>query len=183
VCARCGEPAVETARSLAPYLRANAWVRSDAPAIRRLSRLAGRSDQSLEVRMRRLAAQVRKRMHGGADFLGYADAVQALRTGRGDCTEYAVLLASLARAQGIPARLAVGMAYSSQFTGRKDAFSPHAWVQVYDGSRWVSYDAAFDGFDSTHVALATGTGEPAAMFDAFLQLRQLRIERLGAVAP
>ena len=183
VCARCGEATPETARSLAPYLQANAWVRSDAPAIRRFSRQAGRSDQPLDVRMRRLASLVRKRMHNGADFLGYADALQALRSGRGDCTEYAVLLAALARAQDIPARVVVGMVYSSRFTGQKDAFSPHAWVQAYDGTRWVSYDAAFDGFDATHVALATGTGEPGAMYDAYVQLQQLRIERLGVVAP
>jgi hypothetical protein len=183
ICRHCGEAIAETPATLDAYLRANAWVRSEAPSIRRLARFAGRSDQPLDVRMRRLAAQVRKRMRNGADFLGYADAVQALRTGRGDCTEYAVLLAALARAQGIPTRVVVGMAYSSRFTGQKDAFSPHAWVQAYDGSRWVSYDAAFDGFDATHVALATGTGEPGPLFDAFVQLRQLRIERLAAVAP
>jgi hypothetical protein len=183
ICSHCGDAVAETPASLAPYLQADAWVRSDAPAIQRLSRLAGRRDKPIEVRLHRRASQVRTRKRTGADFLGYADAVQALRTGRGDCTEYAVLLAALARAQGIPTRVVVGMAYSSRFTGQTDAFSPHAWVQVYDGMRWVSHDAAFDGFDATHVALATGTGEPAPLFEAFLQLRQLRIERLAAVSP
>jgi transglutaminase-like putative cysteine protease len=182
ICATCGTADDETPESLAPYLRANAWVRSDAPEIRRL---AGRIDtqpgRPLDSRMKRLGRAVSSRISGAADYLGYADAVQALRSGRGDCTEYAVLLAALARAQGIPARIAVGMAYSNRFAGREDAFNPHVWVQVHDGTRWVSYDPALDGFDSTHVALAVGTGEPQEVFDAFLQLRRLRIERLGAV--
>jgi hypothetical protein len=181
VCRDCGAAVEETPESLEPYLRANAWVRSDDVSIRRISRLSAPTRRSLPVRMNKLVHQVRIRMKEDADYLGYADAVQALRTGRGDCTEFAVLLAALARAQGIPSRVAVGMAYSSQFAGRRETFNPHAWVQVYDGHRWVSYDAALDGFDSTHLAFAVGTGEPQEVLDAFLQLRQLQIERLGAV--
>ncbi|MGH8030032.1 MAG: transglutaminase-like domain-containing protein [Arenimonas sp.] len=181
ICADCGSTRVETDASLAPYLKANAWVRSDHPKVRAIAARAGGNKASVHDRMQALASQVRRRLGKGAEFLGYADAVQALRTGRGDCTEYAVLLAALARAQGLPTRVVVGMVYASRFTGRKDSFSPHAWVQVYENDRWVSYDAAFDGFDSTHVALATGTGDPTEVFAAFTQLRQLRIERVGEV--
>ena len=41
-----------------------------------------------------------------------------------------------------------------------------------------AFDAALESFDSAHVALATGTGEPQELFDAFVQLRQLRIEKI-----
>jgi hypothetical protein len=181
VCRSCGEAAAETPESLAPYLRANPWVRSDDVLVRRMARSGGPQDRSVAARMAKLTNTVRLRMREDADYIGYADAVQALRTGRGDCTEFAVLLAALARAQGIPARLAAGMAYSSRFQGRTDTFNPHVWVQVYDTGRWVSYDAALEGFDATHIAFAVGTGEPQEVFDAFLQLRQLRIEKLGAV--
>jgi len=54
-------------------------------------------------------------------------------------------------------------------------------VQVYDGARWRSYDAALEGFDSAHVALGIGTGEPTGLFDAFVQLRQLKIEKLEQI--
>lgn len=181
VCRDCGQAEAETAASLAPYLRANAWVRSEDAEIRRIAAKAGGPDRPIPARMARLEGQVRQRMHRDADYVGYADSTEALRTGRGDCTEFAVLLAALARAQGIPARVAVGMAYSSRFTGNRDSFNPHAWVQVYDGTRWTSYDAALEGFDSAHVAIGIGTGEPTELFDAFLQLRQLRIERLEQV--
>jgi hypothetical protein len=181
VCSDCGQAEVETAESLAPYLRANPWVRSDDAEVRRIADKSGPADRPLPKRMAKLEDLVRRNMRRDADYVGYADAAEALRTGKGDCTEFAVLLAAMARAKGIPARVVVGMAYSAYFTGNRDSFNPHAWVQVYDGHRWLSYDAALDGFDSAHVALAVGTGEPQELFDAFLQLRQLRIERLEPV--
>lgn len=181
VCRDCGQAEVETAQSLAPYLRANAWVRSEDAEVRRIADKAGPADRPLPARVAKLESLVRRNMRRDADYVGYADAAEALRTGKGDCTEFAVLLAALARAQGIPARVVVGMAYSARFTGNRDRFNPHAWVQVYDGRRWQSYDAALEGFDSAHVALAVGTGEPQELFDAFLQLRQLRIERIQQV--
>jgi hypothetical protein len=181
VCRDCGQAERETAESLAPYLRANAWVRSEDAGIRRLAAKAGGPERPFAARMAKIEGQVRQHMHRDVDYVGYADASEALRTGRGDCTEFAVLLAALARAQGIPARVVVGMAYSSRFTGNRDSFNPHAWVQVYDGTRWSSFDAALEGFDSAHVALGIGTGEPTELFDAFLQLRQLRIEKLEQV--
>ena len=181
VCRTCGQPVRETAESLAPYLRANAWVRSEDPEVRRIAAKAGGPDRPIAVRMAKLEGQVRQNMRRDADYVGYADAVEALRTGKGDCTEFAVLLTALARAQGIPARMVVGMAYSARFTGNRDSFNPHAWVQAYDGTRWVSFDAALESFDSAHVALAVGTGEPQELFDAFVQLRQLRIEKIETV--
>lgn len=181
VCHDCGHAEVETAQTLAPYLRANAWVRSEDVEVRRIAAKAGPADRSLPARMNKLESLVRENMRRDADYVGYADAAEALRTGKGDCTEFAVILAALARAQGIPARVVVGMAYSARFTGNRNSFNPHAWVQVYDGSRWRSYDASLEGFDSAHVALAVGTGEPHELFDAFMQLRQLRIEQLKQV--
>lgn len=181
VCGDCGQAEAETAQSLAPYLRANAWVRSDDVEVRRIAAEAGPADRPLPKRMAKLERLLRQNMRRDADYVGYADAAEALRTGKGDCTEFAVLLAAFARAQGIPARVVVGMAYSARFTGNRDSFNPHAWVQIYDGSRWQSYDAALEGFDSAHVALAVGTGEPQELFDAFVQLRQLRIEQLKKV--
>ena len=181
VCRTCGQPVKETAESLAPYLRANAWVRSEDPEVKRIAAKAGGPDRPIAARMARLEGQVRQNMRRDANYVGYADAVEALRTGKGDCTEFAVLLTALARAQGIPARMVVGMAYSARFTGNRDSFNPHAWVQAYDGTRWVSFDAALESFDSAHVALAIGTGEPQELFDAFVQLRQLRIEKIETV--
>ena len=107
--------------------------------------------------------------------------MQALRTGSGDCTEFAVLLAALARAQHIPTRIAVGVAYATRFSGKKDIFSPHAWVHSWDGTRWTSYDAALEEFDSTHIVFAVTDGRPDEMETAFAQLAVLRVEKAGVV--
>ncbi len=69
-------------------------------------------------------------------------ALQALQTGRGVCEDYATLSAALARAAGIPARVAYGYADSGRRWPPVGAFSlsgfRHAWVEYYlDGYGWV----------------------------------------------
>lgn len=181
ICAACGNDEHPSDAELARYLAANAWVQSDDPEIRHLALNTVARVTPVDLRMRKLARLVIQRMRGSNDFLGYGDAVGALHTGNGDCTEFAVLLAALARAQGIPTRIAVGLAYSGRFSGKKDVFSPHAWVQSWDGKKWTSYDAALDGFDSTHIALAVGNGEPDDVNKLMQQLPLLRIEKAGVV--
>ena len=46
--------------------------------------------------------------------------------------------------------------------GTPRVFVPHAWVQSWVDGRWESYDAALRRFDTAHIALATGDGDPAA---------------------
>ena len=180
VCSDCGRESSATPADIERFLRPNAWVRSDDSQIRRIA-LQAVGGSNVRESMRSLTGFVKLAMRGNNDFIGYADAVTALKSGSGDCTEFAVLLAALARARGIPARIAVGLAYSDRFSGRKDVFSPHMWVQVWDGSRWTSYDAALDGFDSTHIALAIGDGDPASVSPAFAALSLLRIEKAGVL--
>jgi hypothetical protein len=65
----------------------------------------------------------------------FASAKEALRSGVGDCTEYSVLLAALARAAGIPARCPIGVVYTDR------AFVGHMWTEVWVGE-WRPLDAA-----------------------------------------
>jgi len=181
ICAHCGAAEHPTEDELARYLAPNAWVQSDNPEIRALARNTVSPTLPVDVRMRKLARLVKQRMHGSNDFLGYGDAVGALHSGSGDCTEFSVLLAAFARSQRIPTRIAVGLAYSDRFSGKKDVFSPHVWVQSWDGRHWTSYDAGLDGFDSTHIALAVGSGEPDEVNRTTAQLASLRIEKAGVV--
>jgi hypothetical protein len=181
ICADCGSEPPPSEQTLAHYLEANAWVRSDTPEIRNLALNTVMRGAGVDFRMHKLVRLVKQRMRGTNDFLGYADALTALHTGSGDCTEFAVLLAAFARAQGIPTRIAAGLAYSDRFSGKKDVFSPHVWVQTWDGTRWRSYDAALDGFDATHIMLAVGNGEPDVVNRTIAQLPLLRIEKAGVV--
>jgi transglutaminase-like putative cysteine protease len=181
ICDDCGAAETPAPEQLARYTASNAWVRSDAPQIRGLALSTVQRGARTDYRMRKLVNAVMRHMRGSSDLLGYADAVTALRSGGGDCTEFAVLLAALARAQGIPTRLVAGLAYSDRFSGRKDVFAPHMWVQAWDGTRWKSYDAALDDFDATHIALAIGSGAPEEFERVLAQLPQLRIEKAAIV--
>lgn len=140
--------------------QANAWLQSDAPAIRRLAIKAVRGARDDLQRMRRMRQFVSGYITGHGLDVGYASALEVLDSRQGDCTEYAVLLAAMARAQGIPARVVSGMVYVDRFGGASRQFIPHEWVQAWVDGRWQSFDAALKHFDSTHLALASGDGDP-----------------------
>ncbi len=180
ICTDCGDEAAPDAAMLARYLEPNAWVQSDHPTLRALLRSA-RANGSVDGRMFRLVRFVQKHMDGSRQSLGYASALQAATNRSGDCTEFALLLAALARASHIPARVVGGLVYSSHFTGKGNVFSPHAWVQVWNGSRWVSFDAGMGDFDSTHIVLAIGDGSPRDYADLLGRVRALRLVNAGQI--
>ena len=78
----------------------------------------------------------------------------------GDCNEHTALYVAMARAQGLPARIAVGLVYIH------GAFYYHAWPEVYvsegfkaEGSGlWLPVDPTLNQFpaDATHLRLARG---------------------------
>lgn len=180
ICDDCGREQAPTDAMLRRYLAPNAWVQSDDRRIRNFARRHTRGGP-VHLRMRALVTAIQTHMTGGIDYRDYHDALTALDTRSGDCTEYAVLLAASARALGIPARLAHGIAYSSRFTGQAHVFSPHVWVQVWDGKRWTSYDAGLGRFDAGHLALYLGDGSPDGLGGLARVIRDLRIEEAAGI--
>ena len=80
-----------------------------------------------------------------------------LRTKVGDCNEHTALFVAMARAAGIPARIAVGL------VSVRSAFYYHAWPEVYldEGKGrglWLPVDPTLNQFpaDATHLRLARG---------------------------
>lgn len=73
-------------------------------------------------------------------YLGTFDLASKVAARRaGDCTEHAVLLTALARANGYPARVAIGVVLIE--TEDDIAAFGHAWSEIYDGSGWHLADA------------------------------------------
>jgi hypothetical protein len=179
VCSDCGVEAPPDAATLAHYLEANAWIDSDSPAVLAFARANAFGIHVYGTRvarqMKMLVKAVQDHMSGGIDFRAYDSASQALKSRSGDCTEYAVLLAAAARARGIPARLVFGLAYASRFTGESHVFSPHVWVQAWDGTRWTSYDAGLGQFDAGHVAVFIGDGSVAPLRRVTEALQRLNL--------
>ena len=178
VCAACSSQTREPEPSES-YRQATRWIESDERQIRRLAGRGARRDESRDRTMRRLVRLVQKQLGESVDYLGYASAAEAIEQRSGDCTEYALLLAALARARQIPARVVAGIAYASRFTGGGPEFGPHMWVQVWDQGRWRSYDAGFGRFDAGHIVLAHGDGSPQAYAEVAALIRQLEIVDAG----
>ncbi len=83
--------------------------------------------------------------------LGVPSALQVLRTRSGDCNEHTQLYVALARAAGIPARVAAGLAYVN------GKFYYHAWPEVFLNG-WVAVDPTFGQFpaDASHLRFVVG---------------------------
>lgn len=95
-------------------------------------------------------------------FLRYEDSAmprsvfELLRTRRGDCTEFADLYATLARAAGLPARTVVGLAYRpGAAAGEAGEFALHAWNEVVVDRRWRGVDPTWGQtrLDATHMPI------------------------------
>ena len=83
--------------------------------------------------------------------IGIPNALQVLRARSGDCNEHTQLYLALARAVGLPARSASGLALV------RGKFYYHAWPEVYLG-RWIAVDPTFGQFpaDAAHIRFTIG---------------------------
>jgi hypothetical protein len=138
------------------YLRPEALIQSDHDRIKSQVRaiLGEVSATEAPVEAARLLVEWVHRNIEKRPVLSLPDALSTLEHRMGDCNEHAVLLAALARAAGIPARVEAGVVY---LRGR---FYYHAWNLLYVG-RWVTADAVFGQMpaDVTHLRFVTGSSQ------------------------
>ncbi|XOV76957.1 MAG: transglutaminase family protein [Phycisphaerales bacterium] len=116
--------------------------------------------------------------------VGFATASEVVRNRAGDCTEHAVLLAAMLRAEGIPSRGANGLIFIDQFGTGDKVFGYHMWTQALlndaDGRPvWEDFDASWPkAMDATHITTSvTDLGEDS-MLDAYTTIARL----LGVLA-
>ncbi len=101
-----------------------------------------------------LAAWVNAYITGKNFGQGFASALEVLKTQSGDCTEHSVLLSAVLRASGIPARPAVGLAYSGgQFVG-------HMWTEAYV-DYWRTLDALDLNTNPIRIRVSAAAGDRA----------------------
>jgi hypothetical protein len=134
----------------AEYLNATLLIQSDDREIRDLAaHIAGDEKNSLIV-AERINQWVFDNINKKITF-SLPSAVEVLETREGDCNEHTTLCVALARASGIPSRIAVGLVY------HKGSFYYHAWPEVYVGV-WVAMDPTFgqSPADATHIRLLGG---------------------------
>ena len=138
------------------YLAPEAFIESDAPEIRAEAEKAVAGATDTATRVERLTRYVNALLEK-KPTVGLPSAREVLRTGVGDCNEHTALYVAMARAVGIPARIAVGLVYM------RGSFYYHAWPEVYVDAkpgrgRWLAVDPTLNQFpaDATHLRLLRG---------------------------
>lgn len=95
-----------------------------------------------------------------------SSALQAFQSRVGVCEDFALLTVALCRAAGIPARVVSGLAFSGGpplpfLSSRRTWGHPagaHAWVEVYDGSRWLMADPSWAAGIAPHLHFGRNDG-------------------------
>ncbi|MFC1516833.1 transglutaminase-like domain-containing protein, partial [Thermodesulfobacteriota bacterium] len=138
-------PATEQA-----FLQPTPFIQSDHPRIRNLANKIVSSDDEPLKKVQKLVAWVHDNLEK-RPVLSLPNALSTLENRVGDCNEHAVLLAALARAVGIPAKIEAGLVYLD------DRFYYHAWNLLYLG-RWITADSLFGQIpaDATHIRFSSG---------------------------
>jgi transglutaminase-like putative cysteine protease len=129
--------------NLADYLKPAPFIESDAPEIRDE---AARALEDVTGGARARAERLTRHVNGLLEkrpTVSLPSALDVLRTKVGDCNEHTALFVALARAAGIPSRIAVGL------TAVRNAFYYHAWPEVWveedDGPRGAGGETRREG--------------------------------------
>jgi hypothetical protein len=132
------------------YMDAEPLLEVNDPAIRALAfRLRGTETDPGTV-----AQRIERWVYDSLEkrvTLGVPSAAGTLRRRSGDCNEHTQLYVALARASGMPARVAAGLAFVD------GKFYYHAWPEVWL-ERWVAVDPTFGQFpaDASHLRFTIG---------------------------
>jgi hypothetical protein len=133
------------------YLKPSVSIQCDAPQIKAKLKDAVGDEKDGVAAVRKLVSWVFTVVEK-QPTASFANALDVLKTLKGDCNEHSVLFAALARAAGIPTRIAVGLIYMDR------AFYYHAWNEVYLG-RWIPVDATFGEAPASALRLKLAQGE------------------------
>ncbi len=160
-----------------PYLAADAFVQSTHPKIVEASRaiLQGAPADHWQ-RALRLHDWVYSEISKEA-ALSIPSALEVLAQRRGDCNEHTVLYTALARAAGLPSRIAIGLVWSEDL----DGFYYHAWPEVLvDGAwRWIDPTLGQPTADATHIKLLQGGIETWSQLLPYLGRLKIEVEEVS----
>lgn len=162
---------------LAPYLAATPHIQSRASEIVALAAEITAQAADDAQKLRQLSAWVYQNLDK-RPVLGIPDALSVLAGGVGDCNEHAVLLAALARAAGLPTRIAAGLLYLD------GDFLYHAWNEIWLADQWLSVDATINRIPApiTHIRLVSGETRELVGIGAVIGRLQLVVPNHEATA-
>ncbi len=128
------------------FLVPTPYLQSDDPEIIALAHEAARDAATPHEKALNLREWVYDHVKTKDFSIGFASAKEVAASRRGDCTEHAVLLAAMLRAEEIPSRVAVGVVY---YRGQ---FAYHMWTEAFLND-WTAFDSSLgqEIVDATHI--------------------------------
>ena len=148
------------------FLASSPYIQSADPEIVRLAREAVGDAATPSDKAKRLEAWVYDNVKKKDYTVGFASAKEVAVLRQGDCTEHAVFLAALLRAEKIPSRIAVGVVYW------KGMFGYHMWTEAYLND-WTAFDATLlseKAVDATHIKFSDASLKTSSAAEPFLSL-------------
>ncbi len=138
------------AEAAGEYLARTRWIDPEDPAVQQLVRVVGTNRNTFEY-CRSMSRQVSAQLSRSAFSTSLRPSSDVARTMSGDCTEAAVLLASMMRAARIPSRVVIGFVYVE----RAAIFAGHMWTEAYIDGSWIPFDATTgaEGVGVTHLRI------------------------------
>lgn len=164
---------------LTPYLEPTVYCQSQDPRLIELGhRIIGTETNAWRA-TKKLVEWVYNNMVATETNVKFNSSVEVLESMEGTCSEYTLLLMGLARAVGLPARVAVGLIPASG-----NVIGLHMWPEVYVG-KWLGVDPSWNEMDinPAHIKITTGTLalEDMLRFDIPLQLALTQLDTVRVI--
>nr|WP_320192687.1 transglutaminase-like domain-containing protein [uncultured Desulfobacter sp.] len=122
--------------NLKPFLKSEKYIESDNTELLTLARRLKASAPSTT------AERIFQWVTNHITYSGFSGknrgALFALKSKKGDCTEFMYLFTALCRANGIPARCMAGYVCSKNEILKPGAY--HNWAEIYEGNTWQVAD-------------------------------------------
>lgn len=134
------------------YLEATQFLQCRDQRVVEHARRAAAGETNRRIIAERMERYVNEKLTNKNFSTALASAAEVAEKLEGDCTEHAVLLAAMLRAQKIPSRIAVGLVYIES----RSSFGGHMWTEAFLGGKWIPLDATLGqgGIGAAHIKLA-----------------------------
>jgi transglutaminase-like putative cysteine protease len=163
------------------YLAANTYISSDDATVARLAKTASGTFHSDLQKAQNMEGWLRKnfRFHSSKSIDTATQTANDPNGLSGDCTEVAMLLCAMLRAEKIPSRTAIGLIYADD--QNKPRFAFHMWAEANIDGRWHALDATLGlgSIGPAHIKVTDSSwaGERQGMYTPYLPVMNLIAKR------
>jgi hypothetical protein len=190
-----GAPLTQAEKAM--HTKATPRIQADNEAIRKLAQKIVGAEKDPLKKATLLSKWVHNNLRYDFRHAWASDALAILDNRSGVCADFALLYVALARSMGLPAREVSGLVYINPREPRlawkrywwgslpyvevvsKPQLGWHAWVEVHDGSQWVSLDPTMDlvRVGATHITFGADEDQAWKNVMGQLSIRVVAVEK------